>query len=232
MITKPSSLIETLKEENFFPSRRREMHISTYRLYLKKSEEILWQGLKGSVRTAIRSAQKQGIVIDSSNRKQNLKDFYGLYQGLKSHKGISVHSRSFIQRVWQEFSPSEKVKVFVAYKDNLPVAGAFIFIWGKRCEYMWGATKKEYQRFNASQLLHWKIIRWAKSNNFLIYDLGGVPPKKEKGLRGISFFKQSFGGDFVELIGEYEFSPFLISGWIWRNLWPVYQGFKRWAKRP
>ena len=56
--------------------------------------------------------------------------------------------------------------------------------------------------------LQLEMMRWALVNHCAQYDFGGVPgdPDKKNPLYGLRRFKEGFGGQFTELIGEYHYS--------------------------
>ena len=56
--------------------------------------------------------------------------------------------------------------------------------------------------------LQLEMMRWARENHCTQYDFGGVPgdPDKKNPLYGLRRFKEGFGGQFTELVGEYHYS--------------------------
>ncbi len=208
--------IQTAYRENgLVRSPTREMHVCTYRIDLTRPLDAIWDDFRSSVRTRIRKAEKSGVIIDSSDTPENLADFYGVYQTLSEQNRVSTHTYGFIRKVWETFSPLRRVKVFTAKLNGKPVAAEFVFLHERMGELMWVANLRLENDLGASQLVHWAIIRWLKENGYRVYDLGGVPPRREE-LPGVYFHKESLGGNLTELAGEYEIEG---SGWrmpFWR----------------
>ena len=101
-------------------------------------------------------------------------------------------------------------QLFLATHDGEVLSGAFILTLGKKAWYMWGASTIESRKLNPNELLHWKIIQWLKQKDYEIYDLQGAVGKdvpKNHPKFGIYLFKRGFGGNFVELMDEYDYAP-------------------------
>ena len=77
-------------------------------------------------------------------------------------------------------------------------------------------------------MLHWEIIKWCKSNKYLIYDFQGVPenPTKDNPLWGIYLFKRGFGGRLVTLSGEYDYVLNKAIYFIWKKIELIYPKLK------
>lgn len=221
-IEKISSVKQIYRASNFVPSPRREMHVCTYRINLDKTIDELWVALKGRTRTAIRTAERKQVMVKNSDSMSNLKAFYSLYSSMGRRKDFPVQSFEFFEDVWNKFLPKGQAKVFTAYYEKEAVSTAFLLVFARKCEYLWGAVNDQFRNVSPSQKLHWQIIKWAKQEGLSTYDLGGVPPDPDE-LPGITLFKSSFGGDFTELIGEYEYAYSPTLCWMWNHLWPKYR---------
>ena len=82
---------------------------------------------------------------------------------------------------------------------------------GKRLWYLYGGSSQEHgAAAGAGVLLHWEIIKWAKTKGFAEYDLQGVPDEvnPDDPLHGVYVFKRGWGGKLVQLVGEYDYSPY------------------------
>ena len=95
----------------------------------------------------------------------------------------------------------------LAYYDGKPAAGAILVPFDKSIFYYLGATDYELTKTSqASNLLHFEIIRYAKNSGYAIYDLGGgVPmnPDPKQYMYGVYIFKKNFGGTLTVFDGGY-----------------------------
>jgi lipid II:glycine glycyltransferase (peptidoglycan interpeptide bridge formation enzyme) len=84
---------------------------------------------------------------------------------------------------------------------------------------IWQAMSGSPGNVMPGQCANWAAIKWAKARGYLEYDLGGVPSDlgKSPGQRGIYEYKRGFGGEVVELVGEFEWSPIRAYQWAFRR---------------
>ena len=97
-------------------------------------------------------------------------------------------------------------RLFIAYHEGKPIAGVFIFCFGDRIWYMYGASSNIYRNFMPNHALHWHVIKWAKSAGYKTYDLWGIPsnPTEKHPLWGVYRFKKGFNGRLVKYVGVYD----------------------------
>ena len=78
---------------------------------------------------------------------------------------------------------------------------------GKRVTLSYSASLFRYEKLstvkniigNANRFLHYNDMIYFKSKGFKIYDLGGyAKDTNDSEKKGINFFKDSFGGEFIE----------------------------------
>jgi len=131
---------------------------------------------------------------------------------LQKRDTFIIHNFEYYKQVITLMADKGMVRLFLAYYDNVPVAGVYIFAFGQKIWYMYGASSNEYRNVMPNQALHWHVIQWAKQQGYKIYDLWGVPAHPCEGhpLYGVYRFKKGFGGEFRKFIGmhDYVFKPF------------------------
>ncbi|MBU1727519.1 MAG: peptidoglycan bridge formation glycyltransferase FemA/FemB family protein [Candidatus Omnitrophica bacterium] len=207
-------------------SNTREMHICTYLIDLSKDLENIWQGFSSMVKKGVKKAEREGIVIEKAQNINQVHEFYDLYKQNCVVNGIAFHSKDFVIKVWDKFSPKGNVELFLAIYRGKAIAGLLLFLYSYKCEEMWSASNVEYLNLRPYQLLHWDIFRRLKERGFVFYNMGGVPPNKSE-LPGIQFYKQSFGGKFTEFLGEYELAGNPILYYFWNKFGKFYINRKR-----
>lgn len=166
-------------------------------LNLDKSEDNLLAGMKQKTRYNIKLAQKKEAIIKQqtiNNRQQLFEEFYDLLKNTAERQGIRLHPKKYYEEL-AEFN-----KIFIAYYKNKPIAGAMVNFYEKTATYLHGGSSQEHKEVMAPYLLHWEIIKEAKSRGFKFYDWWGISEKWP----GITRFKQGFGGEAVCAPGTYD----------------------------
>ena len=77
-------------------------------------------------------------------------------------------------------------------------------MYGNKTWYLYGASSNEHRNLMPNYLLQWEMIKLAISRGDDIYDLRGVSGVVDKNhpQYGLYRFKQGFGAEFTEFIGE------------------------------
>ena len=98
-------------------------------------------------------------------------------------------------------------QLFLAYYDDIPLAGAIAFRLGTRAWYVYGASSNEHRNLQASHLMQWEMIKWAKASGCKVYDFRGVSGEVDPNnpLYGLYRFKEGFGTILREYVGEYDY---------------------------
>lgn len=177
-----------------------------------KTEDELFNNLKRENRKAIRKAWNHNVVVERYNGLHALpylKDFHNLFQKTYEHaRGSSIGWKSLklMEEVYMQFR--DNAYLFVAYYNNKMAAGATIIRLGNTINFnpVGASDIKLTRESRAANLLHWEIIRWAKSESVQYYDFGGASPTDLS--NGVTRFKGSFGGDYKIFYGGYKiYSP-------------------------
>ncbi|HPC35697.1 MAG TPA: peptidoglycan bridge formation glycyltransferase FemA/FemB family protein [Candidatus Marinimicrobia bacterium] len=231
-IRKNACFNDYISKYNLHHVRYPILHTTTYRLDLTKTEEQLLNSMESRVKYDIRKAQRDNVeILSDDGNEEYLKKFYNLLYKVADRNKFPIYSYEMMQNIWNVLSPKGMCKIFLARIEGEIVSGAFLFLFGDKCIYQWGGSVKT--KINPNQLLHWKIIQWAKSKGVRIYDLQGIPENVKKGddLWGIYLFKRGFGGERVQLVGEYDniLSPALYK--TWQVIEPKYPAVKNYLSK-
>lgn len=202
------------------------MHVCTYRIDLTKSLEAIWNGFKGSVRTEIRKAEKANITVSTVEAEEGLKRFYALYSTLAEQGKVLLPDYRFFLEIWNRLHDKGRIMLLSASNGGEPAAAIFLFLYRGRAELMWSANTSSGAHIGANHFIQWKAIERLKADGYSVYDLGGVPPDKDE-LPGIQFFKKSFGGDHVRLLGEYVLPGNMLLYKIWERFGKLYMGRRK-----
>lgn len=207
----------TFEKSKFYLSKIQLQHKCTYRIDLSEELEDILAKMESRNRYALRKAERDGVETAEAG---DISVFFDLYEEMNKQKKTHYSSKEYFLKIQDFLVPRRLAKVFIASYKGEVVAGAVIFMFGKKLWYMYGATSLKHRNINSGHLLHWRIIQWAKENNFSWYDLQGIPEKVDESdpLWGIYLFKRGFGGKRFDLIGEHDLvlsKPFML-------LWHLY----------
>ena len=168
---------------------------------LEKSEEYLMGDMHEKTRYNIRLAQKHGVYIKSCTAeepKENKKIFWKLISETTKRQNIRSYSQKYYDTMIDIFYEAEKQdklgafgRTYLTYYKGEPLGAAFVIFFGRRATYLHGGTSLEHKNVMAPYLLHWEIMRAAKQDGFIEYDLGGIDDQRWP---GITRFKRGFGG--------------------------------------
>jgi len=169
---------------------------TTLTLDLTKDLESIWQGMdKSSCRYAIHRAEEDGVKVFIN---EHYKEFYGIYRQFNRNKGLPIGW-------WRPSDMQQYGVLFTAALNDKVIAGNFYLEDEGNIRWLLGAsqrlenvTKQEKIIIsNASRLIIWEAIKYAKLKGKKEFDFGGyytgIKPDKQK--EGINAFKKSFGGE-------------------------------------
>lgn len=115
------------------------------------------------------------------------------------------------------------------YGDSKIIAGGLYMLYGRQLVYLFGASYKDFMKYNSQYLLQWEMIKYAienKYDTFNFYGIDGDFSKESKNF-GLIDFKRGFGCDIIELIGEFDLVLNKPLYKLYRFLFKIYQSLKR-----
>lgn len=175
-------------------------------LGLRPTSENLLMGMKSKTRYNVRYALRKDVRVTRLKDRDLVDDFYELLQETALRDRFTVRPKAYFYNLWEELAEHKLAHVFLAYHEKTLLAGAILFILGKRAWYVYGASSSENRNLQAATLIQWEMIQYAKSQGCQIYDFRGVSgnldPKHP--LYGLYRFKEGFGAQLEEYVGEYD----------------------------
>ncbi|MDW8368247.1 MAG: peptidoglycan bridge formation glycyltransferase FemA/FemB family protein, partial [Abditibacteriales bacterium] len=194
-------------------------------LNIARSEEELLASFHQKWRYNIRLAERKGVTVKSDCTREDVRTFYQILQETAQRDGFRVRDLSYFERMWDELVPHGRARLFLAFYQGEPIAGAFNLLLGDKCWYLYGASSNRHRNVMPNHLVQWTAIRWAKAQGCRIYDFRGVAPQKtadqtqdatrETHLEGLNRFKAGFGAEYVEYIGEFDWPLSRFWYWLW-----------------
>ena len=182
-----SHYIDFALQKNGFEYAKRE--ISSI-LFLEKSIEENLAKFKSTHRTAVRKAEKSGVIVKQTD------DFASFYEILKKNLSIRhdvkpTHSLDELLHLKEIFP--EKINLSGAYIEGKMVAGVVNFIATDNVVLAFYISHNEdFQEVRPINLLFYKIFEWAIQKKYNVFDFGIFTVNEEPNM-GLARFKENFG---------------------------------------
>ena len=181
-----------------------------FRLDIKnKTEDEIFAGFHSKTRYNVRLAIKKGVEVKEGTR-EDLKDFHKIMVETGARDGFIIRPLSYFEKMYDEMAP-EHMKLLMAYHDGKPISGVIPIFYGNKTWYLYGASSNEHRNLMPNYLLQWEMIKMAIARKDDVYDFRGVSGVVDENhpQYGLYRFKQGFGAEFTEFIGELhmDYSP-------------------------
>lgn len=195
----------------------------TIRQDISAEEEELLAQIPKKIRYNIRYPEKNGVEY----RQGGKADIPGLMAVLRD----TSRRKKFIERGPGYYAKlldalGDDASLILGYHDGQVVAAGVTIVCGQIAWAVYGGMLREQAALRPYYGLNWHRMLWAKSRGATVFDFFGVPMDlaEDSPLYGLYTFKKSFGGELVELIGEYELPLRPLPYWFWNHLAPVAMG--------
>lgn len=152
-----------------------------------------------SFRRNVKQAQKTGVRVQLKRDRTALKDFYGMYHGLRLGKFGSIpQPYPFFEAIFEEFLEKDKGFLMEASYKNKPIASIMVLQYGDILYYKFGASTEESLDLRPNNLIFDVLISHAIDNGFKAVDLGLSGTGES--YKGLVRFKESMGGRATPII--------------------------------
>ena len=115
------------------------------------------------------------------------------------------------------------------YGENPLISAGLYLSYGDQIVYLLGASYKEFMNYGAQYLMQYKMIEYAKENNYKKLNFYGIDGdfSKESKNYGLFDFKRGFNADVVELVGEFDLVCNKFYYYLYILMFNVYKLLKR-----
>ena len=200
----------------------------TFRLPLKGTTEDIFSRFPKKLRYKINYGPKNGLVF-RANEETSIADFYAALSETGERNDFLTRSPVYFQKMYDTLKKEDRILLLTGYVADEPVISSITFSLGNKAWAVYGGQTDKHRNLYTYHAMNWERIQWAHSKGAAWFDFYGVPGSADEDhpLYGLYHFKQSFGGDFVSLIGEWDrpFSPLLY--WLWKKGLPRYRQLVR-----
>ena len=156
----------------------------------------IWANFDGSVRRAVRKAQKHGVEIRPLTSSAHLAEFHRLHVALRKRKyRLFAQPLSFFEAIRQRFEEVEGWFPLGAFANGQLIAATIYLRWRGTLYYKFNSSCMSALQLRANDLLVWAGISLAKSLGCSKLDLG----PSDDNQTGLIRFKRQFGAEEQEL---------------------------------
>lgn len=203
---------QTLAERKFQRVKREIQPTKTVILDLEQGEDDQKDKMHHKTRYNIGVAEKHGLAIKES---EDVDAFWKLLKKTAKRDRFFSHSKEYYEKLLDFFREGKeiKIKLFLAWHEERPIAGALVLFHEDTGFYLHGASDYDQRKYMAPFLLHWKIMQELRRLDFKKYDWWGINVRQWP---GVTRFKLGWGGRVVEYPGSFD----------WRFSWWWYQNYK------
>lgn len=126
----------------------------------------------------------------------------------------------------------EDKEIIEQYGNNVVVAGGLFMTFGRQVISLFGASYREFMKFNGQYFLNFEMIKYAINNKYDKFNFFGITGDftEESSMYGLFNFKRGFNSDVVELIGEFNLVTDKTFNSIYKFMFYTYRKLKRWIK--
>jgi lipid II:glycine glycyltransferase (peptidoglycan interpeptide bridge formation enzyme) len=173
------------------------------------------------------SAERVDLASGNPDEREGaLAEMHDLLVATARREGIDLRDRDYQLAQWRALGKAGVASLWFAVVDGRRWAGSVLLRCGRTLmQFQAGsADGADMRRVPANHLLQWEILRWAASNGFGGYDLGGVDAPGARGLPiderhplwNLAVFKRGFGAEGVEYVPAHERASSRLFGTLWR----------------
>ena len=166
-----------------------------------RTEDEVFAAFHSDHRRKIRIAIKNNVEI-KIHGSEKAEVFHSLMKETCERDGFELRSAAYFAKILDAFG--DKARLYLAYYEGEPIAGAISVLWGDKVWYFYGASSNSNRKVMPNYLMQWEMIKWAIDEGCRIYDFRGVAGVIDESnpLFGLYRFKHRFDGDYVEFMGE------------------------------
>lgn len=92
------------------------------------------------------------------------------------------------------------------YGDEKIIAGGWYMLYGREVNYLFGASYKQFMKYNSQYLLQYEMIDYAIKNGYKAFNFYGIDGNFNEDSKGYGLFdfKRGFNACVHELVGEFD----------------------------
>jgi hypothetical protein len=161
----------------------------SHSLDLSGGEQKIFSSFRDSNQRNIKNAAKSNIKVTFNNTWNSVEIFYRLNSITRKHHGIPPQPKRFFKKIFEHIISKDKGIVALVFHQEIPVAGAVFFHFGKKALFKYGASIRKYHYLRPNNFLMWEVIKRYLNDGFQYFSFGRTEPENE----GLLQFKRGWG---------------------------------------
>lgn len=147
-------------------------YFNNYTLELPSKPNDIWTKLDRGCKRGITKAEKNGVSIETTRNKEDLKEFYEINAMGKRELGVPCHPWIFFRNYFDILGTHASLYVS-RYKDEV-IGGLIMGYFKDTMLSFYGASNSDYNKLYPNDALLWKCIVDACARDYKRYDAGRV----------------------------------------------------------
>lgn len=144
----------------------------------------------------------------------------------KKYQSKQKENQNNIDRLQKRIEKTKKLQE--ENGDIIPLGGILFLIYGNEVLSLVGGSYQKFMEFQSAYTVHWEGVKYAIEHQYERYNFYGITGdfREENPLFGLYSFKRDFGGQVVELLGEFDLvvnRPFY---YLYKISFKMYRGLK------
>lgn len=166
-------------------------------------------------------------IEERENRKKTQKD------EINQEKFDAKQKEATEKLIKTEEKIEEMKKLQEKHGSTVILGGMLFLLYGGEIVYLMGGSFKEHLHFQSAYSIHEAMIKYAVENKFHAYNFYGITGdfRESNPLYGIYFSKKGFGGNVVELIGEFDLVINKLYYYLYKSAFAIYHKGKNLINR-
>jgi peptidoglycan pentaglycine glycine transferase (the first glycine) len=198
----------------------------TLLLDIARGEDDLLAALKPKTRYNIRLAARKGVSV-RAGAAGDLPALYRMYAETSARDGFLIRPYDYYLDAWERFMAAGLAQPLIAQVEGEDVAAVFVYRFGARAYYLYGASRDRHRDKMPNYLLQWEAIRWAQAQGCTLYDFWGAPEElpgegetSSDPLAGVYRFKQGFNATHARWMQAHDYAAWPAGYWAYTRVMP------------
>jgi len=195
--------LHALGGSGFLPCHFELAPSATCLIDLSKSQDAIFAQMRPKTRRNIRFGERKGVTV-REGRQQDVSVFYRLLTETSRRQKFSPYPEDYYSEVWRALGPTGNVELLIAELKGEPLTALCAIAFGSTVTNWRVGWSGAYGSYHPNEVIKWAAIKWAKSQGYHYYDIGGVRrdavemrlcgEAMPNSLKAAVHFKVQFGG--------------------------------------
>jgi hypothetical protein len=149
---------------------------------LRPSEDEIWGQFKSTTRTAIRKAEKMGVVVEEADDLAFAEDFYAQLTDVFAKQSlVPTYDLERVRALVRHMLPTGRLLLLRARDpEGVSIATGIFPAMNGAAYFLGGASWREHQHLRPNEAIMWRAMRYWKARGVERFDLGGGLDYKRK----------------------------------------------------